>query len=126
MQSLLDQITNDRGQHAEKFKEKIAFEILFEGRDPKEIVEEYQLSSVVMVHTWVTQYRGKIKEGLITLPPMMTDREKENSHALKLRVKELEKALEHTNVLIYGLNSMIDFEENEMDVPSRKKCGTKQ
>ncbi len=84
-----------------------------------------QLSRVVTVNTWVTQYRGKIKKGLATLPPM-TEKEKENSHALKLRVKELEKALENANVLIYGLNSMIDYEEKEMEVSIRKKRGTKQ
>ena len=46
MKNLLEQIINDRGQHAEKFKEKIAFEVLFEGRDTKELVEEYQLASI--------------------------------------------------------------------------------
>jgi hypothetical protein len=125
MKNLLEQIINDRGQHVEKFKEKIAFEVLFEGRDPKELVEEYQLASIYTVTHWVEHYRSKIKEGLITLPPM-TEKEKQDAKVLKQRVKELEKSLEHANVLIYGLNSMIDYAEKELNVPIRKKRGTKQ
>jgi hypothetical protein len=56
----------------------------------------------------------------------MTEQEKGNLQALKKRVKELEKSLEQANVLIYGLNSMIDYAEKEMDVPIRKKRGTKR
>jgi hypothetical protein len=37
----------------------------------------------------------------------------------------LEKALKKANVLIYGLNSMIDYAEKELKVPVRKKHGTK-
>ena len=125
MKFLLEQIINDRGQHAEKFKERVAFEVLFEGREPKALVEEYQLAGIYTVNKWVEQYRGKIKEGLITLPPM-TAKEKENVKTLQQRVKELEKALQHANVLIYGLNSMVDYAEKELEVPIRKKHGTKQ
>jgi transposase len=125
MKDLLEQIINDRGQQVEKFKERVAFEVLFEGKDPREIMEAYQLASIHTVHMWVSQYRDKIKEGLITLPAM-TEQEKVNLQALKKRVKELEKSLEQANVLIYGLNSMIDYAEKEMDVPIRKKRGTKR
>ncbi len=125
MKNLLDQIINDRGQHAEKFREKIALEVLFEGKDPKDIVEEYQLASIHTVIRWVEQYRGKIEEGLITLPAM-TEKEKQDIKALRRHIKELEKSLEHANVLIYGLNSMIDYAEKELKVPIRKKHGTKQ
>jgi len=125
MKDLLEQIINDRGQQVEKFKERVAFEVLFEGKDPREIMEAYQLASINTIHMWVSQYRDKIKEGLITLPAM-TEQEKGNLQALKKRVKELEKSLEQANVLIYGLNSMIDYAEKEMDVPIRKKRGTKR
>lgn len=125
MKNLLEQIINDRGQQVEKFKEKVAFEVLFEGKDPKEITEAYQLASIHTVNMWVSQYHEKIKEGLITLPAM-TEQEKEDLLALQKRVKELEKSLEQANVLIYGLNSMIDYAEKELQVPIRKKRGTKR
>jgi transposase len=38
----------------------------------------------------------------------------------------LEKSLEKANVFIYGLNAMIDYAEKELEVPIRKKPGTKQ
>ncbi len=46
--------------------------------------------------------------------------------ALKKRIKDLEKALEKANVLIYGLNFMIDHAEKENKIAIRKKRGTKQ
>lgn len=125
MKTLLEQIINDQGQHAEKFKEKIALSILFEGKNPEKLVEEYQLSSVYAVNRWVDIYRKKIEEGLISLPTMSKS-EKQNLSSLQFRVKELEKALNHANVLIYGLNSMIDYAEKELKVPIRKKHGTKR
>ena len=42
------------------------------------------------------------------------------------RIKQLEKSLEKANVMIYGLNAMIDYAEKELKVPVRKKHGTKQ
>jgi len=45
---------------------------------------------------------------------------------LKKRIKDLEKALEKANALIYGLNSMIDHAEKAHKFPIRKKGGTKQ
>ena len=51
---------------------------------------------------------------------------KESLKALQQKNKELEKALEKANVMIYGLNAMIDYAEKELNVPVRKKPGTKQ
>ena len=53
-------------------------------------------------------------------------KKKNDPLATKERIKQLEKALEKANVLIYGLNSMIDYAEKELKVPIRKKRGTKQ
>ncbi|MBI3235113.1 MAG: hypothetical protein HYZ42_13950 [Bacteroidetes bacterium] len=125
MKNLLDQLLNESGNHAEKFKEKLALSVLFEGRDPHELVEEYQLASVYTLTKWVEQYQKRLSEGLITLPSMSKD-EKHNVIALQNRIKELQKALDQANVLIYGLNSMIDFAEKELNVPIRKKRGTKR
>jgi transposase len=125
MEKLLEQIMNDREQQLEKFKEKVAFEVLFEGRDPKEVSEAYQLASVYTVQQWVNQYSERIHAGLMTLPAMK-EKEKQDLKTLKLRVKDLEKALEQANVLIYGLNSKIEYAEKELNIPIRKKRGTKR
>jgi hypothetical protein len=55
----------------------------------------------------------------------MDPKKKSDAAALKQRIQQLEKALEKANVLIYGLNSMIDYAEKELKVPVRKKRGTK-
>lgn len=54
MKELLNQIIKDRDQSAKKFKEKVAFEVLFEGKEPKEIVEAYQLASFHTIQMWVS------------------------------------------------------------------------
>jgi hypothetical protein len=49
-----------------------------------------------------------------------------NTFLLNKRIKNLEKALEKANVLIYDLNTKIDVAEKENKLPIRKKDGTKQ
>ena len=56
----------------------------------------------------------------------MDPKEKNDLLATKQRIKQLEKALEKANILIYGLNSMIDYAEKELKIPIRKKRGIKQ
>ena len=46
---------------------------------------------------------------------------KKDPAALKQQIKQLEKALGKANVMIYGLNAMIDYAEKELKVPVRKK-----
>lgn len=58
--------------------------------------------------------------------PSMKTSKKETFKALQQKNKELEKALEKANVMIYGLNAMIDYAEKELNVPVTKKHGTKQ
>ena len=53
-------------------------------------------------------------------------KKKSDLKPLSNRIKQLEKALEKANVMIYGLNAMIDYAEKELKVPVRKKPGTKQ
>jgi hypothetical protein len=56
----------------------------------------------------------------------MTKQQKADLKASEQRIKELEKALEYANVVIFSLNHLIDFAEKELQVPIRKKGGTKQ
>lgn len=119
MNALLDEIMVDGGQHAEKFREKIAFEVLLRAATRLSWRRSTIWQGGQTVNNWVAKYRERIKSGLVTLPPMNA-KEKESLQAMKLRVRELEKALEHANVFIYGLNSMIDYAEKELEVPIRK------
>ena len=50
----------------------------------------------------------------------MESQKRKDTAALKQRTKQLEESLEKANVMIYGLNSMIDYAEKELKVPLRK------
>ena len=74
---------------------------------------------------WVQVYRQKMQTGLITLPAMKAT-DKHDVTALKQRNVELAQALQEANLLILALNTMIEVAEKELNVPIRKKSGTKQ
>jgi transposase-like protein len=109
----------------EDLKEKIVGLVLYQRQPAKVVAQKYDLPNVHIIANWIRIYKMKLEKGAITLPPMQKPKRKDTK-ALKKRIKQLEKSLEKANVLIYGLNSMIDYAEKEMKVPIRKKPGTKQ
>ena len=56
----------------------------------------------------------------------MTRTQKRDVHALQQHNGELEEALKQANLLILALNTMIEVAEQELQLPIRKKSGTKQ
>jgi hypothetical protein len=66
-----------------------------------------------------------LEKGAVTVVAI-DPKKKNDKAALNQQIKQLEKALEKANVLIYGLNAMIDYAEKELKVPVRKKRGSKQ
>ena len=114
-----------RYHYSDELKEEAAFRVLFGGEDIHEVAEILGVQSTYSISTWVQDYKKRINEGLINLPPM-TDRQKKDLKALQLRSKELEKSLKDANLMILALNSMIDIAEKELKIPIRKKRGTKQ
>ena len=114
-----------RFKFADELKDKLTALVVFQNRSPKELAAEYGLPNVYILANWVRIYKKSLEGGTITLPPMEI-KKKKDTPALKQRIKQLEKSLEKANVMIYGLNAMIDYAEKEMKVPVRKKHGTKQ
>ena len=111
--------------YSEAFKEKLILLVMYQNQPAKEIAKRYRLPNVYVLLNWITNYKKKLEKGAITLAT--TDPKKKNDPlAIKERIKQLEKALEKANVLIYGLNSLIDYAEKELKVPIQKKRGTKQ
>lgn len=47
-------------------------------------------------------------------------------HEYEQKIKELEKALEYEKLRTRALETMIDIAENDLNIPIRKKPGTKQ
>ena len=106
-------------------KEKIIGLVLYQNQPVKEVAKKYELPNVHIIANWIRIYKKKLEKGAIILPPMESKKRKDTK-TLKQRIKQLEKSLAKANVLIYGLNSMIDYAEKELKVPLRKKPGTKQ
>ncbi len=115
----------NRFEFTQAFKEKIVFEVYFKGKDIQKVVEEYDLPSIYVVQSWIKQFQKQLQNGAIVLPPM-TDEQKQNLKAADIRIKEFEKALEYSNLVIFSLNHLLDFAEKEYSISIRKKGGTKQ
>jgi len=106
-------------------KEKLVHMVMYQGADVKDLVKKYRLPHASTLRNWIALYKKKLEKGAVSLSTMKTPK-KESLKALQQKNKELEKALEKANVMIYGLNAMIDYAEKELNVPVRKKPGTKQ
>ena len=114
----------DRFKFPDELKEKLVMLVVYQNRLPIELSRQYGLPNAHILVNWVNIYKRSLEKGAITLPPMQT-KKKKDTPALKQRIKQLEKSLEKANVMIYGLNAMIDYAEKELKVPVRKKHGTK-
>lgn len=106
-------------------KEEASFRVVFGGENPQVVAEILGVHSTYLISGWVIDFKKKINEGLLSLPPM-TDQQKRDLKALQLRNQELEKSLKDANLMILALNSMIDIAEKDLKIPIRKKRGTKQ
>jgi len=109
----------------EEFKEKLILLVMYRNQSVKEVAKSYNLPNAYILTNWINLYKKKLEKGAITLAQMDLKGIKDPA-VLKQRIEQLEKALEKANVLIYGLNSMIDYAEKELKVPVRKKRGSKQ
>ena len=97
-----------------------------------EVVLKYRLNNKYLLYQWIGQYLGKslsLSEPKETDPDMK--KQKDNIDALSdkekdLRIKSLEKALEFEKLRSRGFEVMIDVAEKKLNIPIRKKAGTKQ
>lgn len=110
--------------YSKTFREKLAIIVVYQNIPAKVVAKMHHLPSVYMLTYWVSIYKKKLEKGAVSLLPI--DPKVKDSKALQARIKQLEKSLDKANVLIYGLNSMIDYAEKELKIPLRKKHGTKQ
>jgi transposase len=115
----------NRYEFTQAFKEKVALEVFYQGKDIQKAVEEYDLPSIYTVQMWIRQFQKQLQSGMIVLPAMTTE-QKANFKEAEHRIKELEKALEYANVVIFSLNHLVDFAEKQFSISIRKKAGSKQ
>jgi len=103
----------------DEFKEKLVLLIMYQNYSVKEIAKSYNLPNTYILNNWINLYKKKLEKGAVTIDAMGPTKKKDPA-ALKQQIKQLEKALEKANVMIYGLNAMIDYAEKELKVPVRK------
>jgi transposase-like protein len=115
----------ERFKFSAQLKDQLVQMVMYKGADPKSLVRKYRLPHLSTLLNWIAIYKKKLEKGVVTLP-LMDKPKKADNKALQKRIKQLEKSLEKANVMIYGLNTMIDYAEKELKVPVRKKPGTKQ
>ena len=121
-----------RVQKKDEAKLAIIRDYMVNHLSPEEVVLRYHLNNKYLFYQWVGQYLSKslslsdsnemdtdmkkVKDNIATL----SDQEKD------LRIKSLEKALELEKLRSRGYEVMIDVAEKQLNIPIRKKAGTKQ
>ena len=112
-------------QFTDELKDRLVLLVVYQNQSPKELAKKYGLPNVHTLVNWIRIYKRTLEKGAVILEPMEPKKRKDSA-ALKNRIKVLEKSLEKANVMIYGLNAMIDYAEKALKVPVRKKHGTKR
>lgn len=114
-----------RFQYSEQFKETATFRMVFGGEEPSQVMADLAIHNNYALRNWVSFYQRKVQTGLF-VSPAMTRTQKRDVHALQQRNGELEQALQQANLLILARHTMIDVAEQELQLPIRKKAGTKR
>ena len=77
---------------------------------------------IALLKNWRKRYAPQIA---VTLP-VMTQKERQKLELLQKRIKELEKQLENVQMKNVALETLIDVAEEKLNVPIRKKAGSRQ
>ncbi|AMJ67208.1 transposase [Hymenobacter sp. PAMC 26628] len=114
-----------RFQYSEQLKETAAFRIVFGGETLSQVMADLDIHNSYTLRNWVSLYQRKLQTGLFVCPAM-TRTPKRDVQALQQHNDELEETLQQANLLILALHTMIEVAAQELQVPIRKKSGTKQ
>ena len=114
-----------RFQYSEQFKETAAFRIVFGGEEPSQVVANLDIHNSYTLRNWVSLYRRKVQTCLFGSPAMART-QKRDVQALQQHNGELKEALQLANLLILALHIMMEVAEQELQLPIRKKSGTKR
>ena len=114
-----------RFQYSEQFKETAVFRIVFGGEEPSQVVADLDIHNSCTLRNWVSLYQRKVQTDLF-VGSAMTRTQKRDVQALQQHNGELKEALQQANLLILALHTMIEVAEQELQLPIRKKSGTKR
>ena len=112
-------------QYSEQFKETAALRVVFGGETLSQVMADLDSHNSYTLRNWVSRYQRKVQTGLF-VSPAMTRTQKRDVQALQQHNGELENTLQQANLLILALHTMIEVAEQELQLPIRKKSGTKR
>jgi len=116
-------------RYSDEFKWAVVQEYLNSDLSQVELLKKYSIRGSSSITRWMRKFG--LKEPAInrrsTQISMAKGRKKTpEERALEAKVKELEKALEYEKLRSLALDTMIDIAEKNMQIPIRKKPGTKR
>lgn len=128
------EVETDKYVFDETDKIAIAREYHERGCPASEIVSKYHISSAVVLYGWLDKYLNE--KVCVSLQPE-TDNETDMSRkskqqledelkAMKAELRRLQEALELEKLRSRAYDTMIDVAEANLNIPIRKKAGTKQ
>ena len=116
--------------YSDDFKYQVVQEYLSSDLSQVELLDKYSIKGKSSITYWMRKFglwEAPIRIKSIDYPTMKKGNKKSPGElALEAKVKELEKALEHEKLRSLALDMMIDIAEDKLNIPIRKKSGTKQ
>ena len=109
---------------SDAFRYKVVSDYLLQGGSWNEAAYRNNVSKSTL-QRWISifapssEFETELTEG-------EKDMDTEGKKKLEKRIKELEKALEYSNLRADAYNKMIDVAEEVLNISIRKKSGTKQ
>jgi transposase len=112
-------------QYSEQFKETAAFRIVIGGETLNQVMADLDIHLSYTLRNWVSLYQRKVQTGLF-VSLTLTRTQKRDIQALQQHNSELKETLQQANLLVLALHTMIEVAEQELQLPIRKKSGTKR
>lgn len=116
--------------YSEEFIQKVLKTIETEGIYPTEASRRFGITGESTVRNWIKKYNPNVLPLQRTRTPIILDTKKKEDSVdiiqLKNKIKELEKAVEYSELKAEAYSEMIDIAEKELKISIRKKSNTKQ
>ena len=113
----------------DEFKYKVVMEYLNSDIGYEQIMKKYNIKGSCCISNWKRKFglSNPSEEQLLLNRAMSKEVEKTpRERELEAKVKELEGSLAHERLRTLALTTMIDIAERDLNIPIRKKPGTKQ
>ena len=116
-------------RYSDELKWTVVQEYLNSDLSQVELLKKYSIRGNSSITKWMRKFGLKepsIRSSSTQINMSKGRKKTPEERALETKVKELEKALEYEKLRSLALDTMIDIAEKNMQIPIRKKPGTKR